>query len=191
MTRLTTILLVGVAALATSSGGVDGAPIDEAVSVVIEPTDSAVVLGESLSISVTVTNDGDDPTAPLVAHIDITDPGQDNSVDPEDWTSTLSKSVGVLDAGESRAVAWDMQPISGGTFTVYAVALADGDDGLAVSNAMIVTVDDRRSLDPGGILPIAIGMPTFIGALLLVRVRSTHRSRRSRSVRVVGLTTPG
>ena len=157
--------------------GVAGAQIDGAVTVIVEPRSASAVLGEHLDLAVQVTNNGSEPTPPLVIHLDITDPDNAGSVDPEDWTSTLTKPLGVLEAGQSRTVDWRIQPISGGSFATYAVALAPGVAELAGSNVVTVEVADRRSLNPDGILPVAIAVPALIGALLLAQTSLGRRRR--------------
>lgn len=169
---------LGSALVAAPVGAATG-DIAETVTATIEPTETSVILGDSLDLSVTVTNNGADPTGPLVVHLDITDPGQSSSVDPEDWTSTLTKPVGIIQPGDSVAVDWTVQPISGGTFSTYAVILGRGIDSISASNVLQVDVADRRSLNPNGILPVAIGAPAVVGALLLLQIRQSRRTARA------------
>jgi hypothetical protein len=154
------------------------APIADSITVTVEPTTIDLALGESRGVSVTVTNASDLASVPLVVHLDITNPDSTSSVDPEDWTSELTQPVGVVGAGSSVTVGWNLQPISPGTFTAFVVALPrDGSDVVA-SDVVRIQVADRRSLDPGGILPVAIGAPAVVGGLLLVQIRIARRSRR-------------
>lgn len=173
------LLVIGAAATTLAlHGGPALGQTDEGISVVIEADTTSVVLGEHLDLTITVVNFADGPTDPLALHLDITDPAQASSVDPEDWTSTLTKSVGVVESGGTMTATWTIQPISGGTFTVYAVALSPVSDTITVSNAVSVDVEDQRSLNPGGILPVALGAPAVIGALLLIQLRSSRRYGR-------------
>ena len=152
--------------------------ITDAVTVAIEPATVDLVLGESTDITVAVTNTGARSTPPLVVHLDITNPDKNVSVDPEDWTSELSQQIGVVAPGDTVTLDWNLQPISPGTFSAYTVALSSGVPDLAASNVVRVSVADRRSLNPGGILPVAIGAPAVVGGLLLVQMRFARRSRR-------------
>lgn len=151
--------------------------LTDTVEITIEPPQSTVTLGDSLDLVVTATNTGSEATPPLVVHIDITDPAKATSVDPEDWTPTLSKPIGALDPGQTATLDWRLQPISSGTFATYAVALAPGVDHIASSNVLDVQVDHERTLNPGGILPVAIAAPATVGALLLVQLRLARRTR--------------
>ncbi len=149
-------------------------PLDD-VAVTVDPSSHSVVLGDTFTVQITVTNEGAAATDPLVLHVDITDPSKPTSVDPEDWTSTLSKTIGVLDSGSSVTVDWELQPIAGGEYAVYAVALSAGAETLSPSNVLRVAVADQRSLNPGGILPVAIGAPVVVGGLLLLQMRLSRR----------------
>jgi len=149
--------------------------IVDTVTVSIEPKASSINLGENLGLRITVTNNGTRPSPPLVVHLDITNPDRSTSVDPEDWTPTLSKPVGVVAAGDTANVEWIIQPISSGHFATYAVALSPGIDNVATSNVLQVAVTDQRTLNPGGILVVAIGAPALVGALLLLQVRLARR----------------
>ncbi len=145
------------------------------IEVEIDPVTAEVLLGESVDLEVRVTNRTEEPTPPLVVHIDITDPSQSSSVDPEDWTATLSKGVGVIEPGMAKTVKWTVQPISGGQFALYAVALTPGGPDVTSSNVLTFDVTEQRSLNPEGILPVAIGGPVLIGGIWLVQARLARR----------------
>ena len=147
----------------------------ENIEVIVDPVQSEVVLGETIDIEITVRNHSTEPTELLVVHIDITEPASSSSVDPEDWTSTLSKQVGVIEAGAGKVVRWRVQPISGGQFVLYAVALTPGASDVASSNVLAIDVIERRSLNPEGILPVAIAGPVIVGGLWLLQTWLTRR----------------
>ncbi len=140
---------------------------------VVEVTPARIdaTLGDSFDIEITVTNAGAQPTVPLVAHIDITDPAQSTSVDPEDWTETLNQSLGVIPSGESRSVSWTLQPISPGTFSLYAVTLSGESEEVSASAATIIDVAFSQTLNPEGVLPVVLAGPLVIGALLFMVMR--------------------
>lgn len=162
-----------------------GAQVGQDVTVAIEPASVSTSLGETESITVTVTNTGDAVVGPFAVHIDITDPSSESSVDPEDWTPNLTQQVSDLAPGESATVVWELQPISSGTFSVYAVALVPESAEVAVSNAVTVDVTSSRLLNPQGVLPVAVAVPLIVGAFLIVNLRRSANLRRGPSVGVV------
>lgn len=169
------VLLLLLAAAAPVSAQTDASIGDLEVS--IAPAETNLVLGETIDLEITVTNTGTATATDVVVHIDITDPSDSTSVDPEDWTPTLSRTVASIPAGEQAVLNWSMQPISPGDFAVYSVLLQQGVDQLAGSNVAVVTVDDQRTLNPNGILPVAIGAPILVGGLLLGQIGYRRRPR--------------
>lgn len=180
---LATLALAAVAILPTPA---TASPLDDSISVSIEGSASSLVLGGDLELAITVANNGSEASPPLIVHLDITEPTSTGSVDPEDWTATLSKQVGVIDAGDTAVVDWRLQPISGGDFVIYAVAISPGLDDLASSDLAAVNVVSKRSLNPGGILPVAIGVPGLVALLLVAQMRHARRTTGRTSAKAVG-----
>ena len=149
---------------------------DSQLEVRVEPLELTVDVGERVELTVTVTNRSTEPSAPLAAHLDITDPTGSESVDPEDWTATLTRQVGVLEGGATETITWPMTPISGGSFVAYVLLIpTEGEQVLTASNVVGIVVDERRTLNPQGVLPVAAGAPVLIGLLL---VGQRWRARR-------------
>ncbi len=174
MKALPALLLVVATATEPGATTVTAAPSpsDAAdLSVVIDPERSDVDLGDSIDVQVMVTNSSNSDRSDLVAHLDVVSPDREGSVDPEDWTATLTRPIGLLAAGASTTIDWTIQPISPGTFLVYGVVLAQDGSDVAPSNAMTVSVTDRRSLNPQGVLPVVIIVPLAVGLLLADRLR--------------------
>jgi hypothetical protein len=95
-------------------------------------------------------------------------------VDPEDWSSNRTRYLGTIPAGGSRTIAWRMQAVNAGTFGVYVAALsATGAKARSITSPTVrLSVAERTTLNSGGILPLAIGIPALIAALSVgIRVR--------------------
>ena len=144
----------------------------------VEPASITTTLGSTEQIHVTVHNDTDTRIGPIAVHIDITDPRSETSVDPEDWTPVLTREVASLDPGEIEVLRWEIQPISSGSFSLYGVVLAPDAAELAASNVVTIDVEMTRTLNPEGVLPVAIGMPLIVGALLVANTRRHGALRR-------------
>ena len=151
----------------------------DGMRVSVEPASITTTLGSTEEIRVTVHNDTDARIGPIAVHIDITDPRSETSVDPEDWTPFLTREVASLDPGEVQVLRWEIQPISSGSFSLYGVVLAPDAAELAASNVVTIDVEMTRTLNPEGVLPVAIGMPLIVGALLVANTRR-HRTLRRR-----------
>ena len=72
--------------------------------------------------------------------------------------------------GASIVVPWTVNAVNAGRFSVYVVVLGAGRP--VAGPALDARVSERRTLDAGGVLPLALGLPALLGAALLgVRAR--------------------
>ena len=143
--------------------------------VTVTPEQLSTSVGQPASVTITLANESAEPTGDLAVHIDITDPRGTNSVDPEDWTPELTLFREALLPGEQVTESWTVTPIQGGDFVLYAVAInANGgiEAGmLSVSNGVPIHVEEKRSFNPQGVLPLSVAMPTLLGVALVWRFR--------------------
>jgi hypothetical protein len=102
-------------------------------------------------------------------------------VDPEDWSPQRTQYLESLTPGQSTALSWRVNAILDGDFMIYMVAIPKptGQDATSqpvASSGIHLTVTPFTKLNPGGVLPFAIGVPLvlLLGIWLLYR----HRNRR-------------
>ncbi len=169
-------IVTGSALIASAIVGATAVAAQEAsgaqVEVVVAPATIATEIGMTTDLQVSVTNTGAVATAALAVHLDITNPSGAGSVDPEDWSSTLTRQIGVLQPGATHELIWDVKPISGGDFSLYVTVLGElGGSEIWVSSAVDVAVRSRRSLNPDGVLPVAIAMPALVLGAWTARLR--------------------
>ena len=166
-------LILGLWMVAAASA--DGAVGASQLTVSVAPERVSASVGKEFEVTITLVNQAAEPTQELAIHLDITDPQMSESVDPEDWTTTLTRTVSAVAPGRPETLSWTVTPIQPGDFVLYAVALdasASVEPGrLAVSNVVPVRVDKRWIFNPQGVLPLAIAMPAGIGMVLLWRLR--------------------
>lgn len=161
--------LMAVSAFATWTPGAAAAP---GVSVSASRVRISTDLGHKFAFRTTVANHGQAAARGLIAHLNIV--GLDSSVyvDPEDWSSHRTIYLDALPADGSKTITWRLQAVSAGKFDVYVAVFARRAIAKAPTTgpAVRVAVADRRTLNSGGILPLALGIPAFLG-LLAVSVR--------------------
>ena len=165
------VALLAVLAFATCTKAAAGAP---QVSVSVSRDRIATDLGHKFTFRSTVVNRGQASSRGLIAHLNIV--GLDSSVyvDPEDWSSHRTIYLYALPPGGSKTITWRLQAVSAGKFDVYVAvfsrrAIAQAP---ATGPAVRVAVADRRTLNSGGILPLALGIPALLGLLAFsVRVK--------------------
>lgn len=171
-----TILLALAAAVALSLPAAAGTVTEPDVVVTTTQTRLDVRIGESVTIDSRVTNRGATPADHLVAHVNVA--SVDGSyVDLEDWSAEVTKVVAPVPPGGSATVSWRLQAVNAGRFHVYVVVLPETGSSVA-SRAVAVTVAQRRTVNVGGVLPVALATPLLVGAWSVVTRRRLRRPGR-------------
>ncbi|MDQ3865415.1 MAG: hypothetical protein M3304_01100 [Actinomycetota bacterium] len=167
--------LVAVLALPT---GVVAQP--DRTSVAVDRTRISAPLGGNFVFRTTIANVAATATRPLIAHLNILSLRAGVYVDPEDWSSARTRYLGTIAANESRTIKWELKAVGSGSFAAYVTVLAQNSSRPPkTSDAVRIAVEERRTLNSGGILPLALGVPAFVGLMAggvrLARRRSTSQ----------------
>jgi hypothetical protein len=169
----------GVAALIAALTGVGGAAGQAPeLSITSDRTEISTGLGNGFGFKTTITNRASTETVGLVAHLNILDLSGDVYVDPEDWSTERTQYLGPIPAGGARTLDWRLKGVNGGSLAAYVAVLprANPSRAPATSPTVRITVAERRALNSGGILPLALGVPAFVG-LLAGGIRIARRRR--------------
>ena len=169
--------ILGLTGFGDPAARADG--IVDAVTVRIKPTTSSLTLGEGLDLRISVNNNGAQPSPPLVIHLRHHRPGdRSTSVEAKVSPATLLKKPSVSSRQMTPSPRLEHPTHQQRHLRrLDVVALSPGIDDLATSNVIQVAVADQRTLNPGGILFVAIGAPALVGALLLLQLRLARRTR--------------
>jgi hypothetical protein len=139
-------------------------------------------LGEHFSFETTITKDGATPSRSLIAHLNLLSLRDGTYVDPEDWSSDRTVYLGRLPPGAPRTLSWNIHAVNTGSFAAYVTVLPQDDAGAPPTTGTVVRVEvlERDTLNAGGVLPLALGVPAGL-ALLAVAARLTRRRRLAAS----------
>jgi hypothetical protein len=130
----------------------------------------ATELGDEFSFASTITNAQRVALSGLVAHLNVVSWDRGVYVDPEDWSAERTRYLPALAPGGSARIRWTVKAVNGGHFAVYVVVL----DGRrpAAGPSVDVRVAEHKTLDAGGALPLAVGVPALLAAVMAgVRLR--------------------
>jgi hypothetical protein len=171
-------VLVALVAALLVPGGVYAARGAGRLSVRIDRVRISTKLGYKFDFRSTITNHGSTAASGMIAHLNILSLRKGVYVDPEDWSTHRTVYLGTIAAGESRMTTWHMQAVNAGHFGIYVAVLPD--TGAArpptTGPAISLAVAGRRTLNSGGILPLALGIPALLGfSTLAFRL---YRARR-------------
>jgi hypothetical protein len=171
------------AALACALAAAAAAPAGAgaAVTIAVDRDRVATTLGGGFTFTSTITNTGRAPLTGLVAHMNIASLRESGAyVDPEDWSPQRTQYVEPLPPGQSATLSWRVNAILDGDFMVYMVAIPAPTDKESTSQPVAssgihLTVTPYTKLNPGGVLPYAIGGPLVLGVLISVVYRRRRR----------------
>jgi hypothetical protein len=168
--------MVVAVALAGALGGVSCAH----AGVAVQPDRTSVTtsIGEKFSFRTTIRNIGRTPASDLVAHLNVLSLRPGTYVDPEDWSSHRTRYLQTIDAGGSLTLTWNLQAVNSGVFGVYVAVLpaSGAPQPPNVSPTVRVAVAHRQTLNSGGIVPLALGLPAVL-CLLTLSLRMRRRMR--------------
>ena len=137
--------------------------------------------GQYVKLPAKITNTSGKPVKEAVAYVSLVDvtKGQQAPVDLEDWSAHRAVTIGFLGPGQSTDASWSLRLVKGGNYVVYANAIDQGSARASVGQEVPLYVAAQQNLNPGGVLPVALGVPALAGAVLfgpvLVRRRNLER----------------
>ena len=151
------------------------------ITVSVSKSEVSTLTGKTFTFTSEITNNGSSATPPLIANLDFVALDQGTYVDPEDWSPQRTLSVAPIAAGSSVTQTWTVKPVLEGDVAVYVVVLPEppalaGAGPLAASPAIPVHVEEHRTLNPGGVLPVVLAVPTFL-AVAFAGLRVARRRR--------------
>lgn len=169
------------AVLALVSTAPAGASADVgALTLSVDRTRVATTLGHTFVFRSTIANTSASSVDGLILHLNVTSLRSGVYVDPEDWSTERTQYIGTIPAGGTRTSTWRMTAVTAGTFGVYLAALTQDGQGRRprTGPAIHVVVAGRETLNPGGVVPLAVGVPACIGAAIVaIRLRARRAGR--------------
>jgi ABC-2 type transport system permease protein len=150
------------------------------VGISIDMGAKVVKAGDPVLFNTVLTNSGTEASPPLTVAMNIINlNAKGEVVDPEDWSPQRTQYLEQLAPGESSSLAWRVNAILHGDYMVYMVVIPKpaGQDATThpvASSGIHLTVTPFTRLNPGGVLPYAIGVPILlvIGIVFLYRYRN-------------------
>ena len=125
--------------------------------------------GDVILFNTVVTNNGTEASPPVIVAMNIINLDVEGDVvDPEDWSPERTQYIELLAPDQSAELSWRVNAILDGDYIVYMVAMPkpEGQEATSLpvaSSGIHLTVTPFTRLNPGGVLPYAIGGPFVVG----------------------------
>jgi hypothetical protein len=130
------------------------------------PTALTTSMGHKFVLHATVSNDGKTPGRNLVAHLNVVSLDGSVYVDPEDWSSNRTRYLPPIPARGSVSLSWKLQAVNSGQIGVYVAVLSRSGKSRPVAGPTVrVAIARRQTLNSGGILPLALGIPAVLSLI--------------------------
>lgn len=143
---------------------------DGSLEISIDMETARVNTGDSVLFNTTVINASAETSPPVVVAMNIINlDSAGDVVDPEDWSPERTQYVTPMASGHSVQSSWRVNAILEGDYMVYMVLVPEPDGQQSTSRPIAspgihLTVDPFTRLNPGGVLPIVIAIPTLLMA---------------------------
>jgi ABC-2 type transport system permease protein len=150
-----------------------------ALQLTMSVSSKSLKTGDSLPFDVVVTNTGAEESPAVIVAMNIINLDKEGDVvDPEDWSPQRTQYINSLAPGGSTTLSWQVNAVLDGNFMVYLVAIpepesAETSSQIGASPGLHLTIVKFAKLNPGGVLPYAIGVPILLvlGIFLVFRWR--------------------
>jgi hypothetical protein len=144
------------------------------IAVTVDRTTISTSLGHKFFVRSRIANNGGSAVSGLIAHLNVLSLRPDVYLDPEDWSSHRTRYLPAIPAGGSVTIPWTMQAVNAGSIGVFIAVLPQNGEPRppATGPTVHVSIARRKTLNSGGILPLALGIPALLAALSIgLRVR--------------------
>jgi hypothetical protein len=175
--RIAVACFAAAAAVALAVVGAANAAPDD-VSVIVHQSRINTRLGENIVFRAEFANHRSTATGALIAHLNVLSLRQGVEVDPEDWSTHRTRYLGTIAPGATRTITWKVHAINKGRIALYVAVLPQAGDSRppAIGRTVQLVVAGRDTLNAGGILPLALGVPALL-ALITGGMQVARRRR--------------
>ena len=145
-------------------------------SIISEKTLSGIA-GDFATVNAQINNSGLQPLNDITTYISLVDESNKVPVDLEDWSAEKGLFIGTIDSGQTLPLNWKIHFVKAGKYSLIIVAETAGQEFPQVSSIVHFTVKPKLNLNPGQVLPVALGTPivVFFIMLLLNYKRNLHK----------------
>ena len=118
--------------------------------------------GDYVTVLAGITNSSTKPVSNITTYLSLADESTKLPVDLEDWSAEKGLFIGNIDAQQTLPLNWKIHFVTPGDYALIVVAEAAGQELPQTSAITHFHVNPKRNLNPGEVLPVALGMPIVI-----------------------------
>jgi len=123
--------------------------------------------GDFVTVQCQITNSGNAPVNNITTYLSLVDDDYKMPVDLEDWSAERGLFIGTIDSGQTFPLDWKIHFVKAGNYSLTIIAVIEGQDKPEVSTITRFVVAPKHNLNPGMVLPVALGEPIILLIILL------------------------
>ncbi len=133
--------------------------------------------GDYVTVKGEINNASTTQLSNITTYLSLVDTGTKLPVDLEDWSAEKGLFIGTVDAGQTLPLEWKIHFVKAGTYTLSIIANIEGQERPVTSVLTYFNVKQKKNLDPGHVLPVALGEPLIL--LLAFGFLSYYRNKKT------------
>jgi len=118
--------------------------------------------GDYVTIKAQIKNTSQQPITDVTTYLSLVDTQNKLPVDLEDWSAEKGLYIGTIEPDQILPLNWKIHFVKAGTYSLIVVAIRAGSEIPQVSGTISFHVNPKRNLNPGQVLPVALGMPIVL-----------------------------
>jgi len=124
--------------------------------------------GDYVTVTGQIKNVSQRSIADITTYLSLVDAENKLPVDLEDWSAEKGLYIGTIESGQTLPLSWKIHFVKAGDYSLAVVAIIAKSEIPEVSRITHFKVSSKRSLNPGQVLPIALGTPLVLVFVLLM-----------------------
>jgi hypothetical protein len=135
--------------------------------------------GDYVTVNAQIRNTSQQPITDITTYLSLVDTQNKLPVDLEDWSAEKGLYIGTIEPDQILPLNWKIHFVKAGTYSLIIVAIRAGSEIPQVSGITSFQVNPKRNLNPGQVLPVALGTPIVL--ILIFSIVNYKRQTRKMS----------
>ena len=118
--------------------------------------------GDYVTVKAQIKNTSQQSITDITTYLSLVDTQNKLPVDLEDWSAEKGLYIGTIEPDQILPLNWKIHFVKAGNYSLIVVAIRAGSEIPQVSSITSFHVNPKRNLNPGQVLPVALGMPIVL-----------------------------
>lgn len=128
--------------------------------------------GDYVTVAAQIQNISSRAVNDVTTYLSLADEETKLPVDLEDWNAEKGLFIGTIEAGQILPLDWKIHFVKSGKYSLIVIAEIAGENYPQVSSITHFVVSPKHNLNPGQVLPVALGTPAV---LLIIIMLATYK----------------